>query len=150
MSRNTALGLTLLIAGCASPTVPEPSLTGDWTYNAIALHSADNSIVCNAQYLNLNVRQSGHTFVGTTSGGTLLCTVNGGLVLEDTISHRLVARGLLVEGIVRFDIGPAMGWRHEGRMYNSDIMEGTVTFTVGYTSSKDPVLLTGPFTAVRY
>ncbi len=134
------------VAGCggeqplaASPEIP--SIAGTWTFNASNLSGGGFS--CDAFAYRLSVNQSGTTFTGSYSDGTIRCTEDGktfevGPGLTGTIVNGTVTES----GSVGFDLDTQDF--HQTGTVSGDSMSGTATWRFDFTG-----ILSGSWTASR-
>jgi hypothetical protein len=122
-------------------TEPPPDVAGAWTYNATNL--TGDGLTCTVANMALNLVQSGSTFSGQTSGGTLDC--GGGpqaLPAYPVLNGRLDA-----PTSVSFDIVDPQVWRNVGTISENG-MSGTVTLRV-QDQAGTTYTLSGTFSAQR-
>lgn len=123
------LGLALSL-GCADgPSGPSiPNFGGSWTYSVANLAAPSFYGVCTVSGTSLSIDQSGDTFNGWYSGGTLSC-ING---YSAPFGSGTLTGWAKADGSVRLDFGTsdfgsAFGewdWSNTG-MLSGDSMSGT-------------------------
>lgn len=144
---GTLVGLASSILACGGDngTGPvTPDLTGSWTYGVTDL--SGSGVSCTVVGTVLNIGQSGSTFSGSYSGGTVTCTgpggtasadINGGVVVNGTVNAR---------GGVSFELDTS-DWRSTGTVTGTS-MSGTVTARLN-VGSGGLVLLSGSWSSSR-
>jgi hypothetical protein len=140
-----AIAASLSSSGCGDDaTQPGPDVNGTWEYNATNI--AGTGVSCGISGITMNLSQSGSTFTGTYSPGSVTCTGPGG-TFTDQFDPGVVANGSLIGNNVSFDFDTS-DMRHTGTLAGNSI-SGTVTVRGDLGDPIGEVTLTGPFAAVR-
>ncbi len=125
-------GLTLFACGGEQPQTapPEiPSIAGTWTFNASNLSGGGFS--CDALAYRLSVNQSGTTFTGSYSGGTIRCTGDGKTVEAGPLTGTIVNGTVTESGSVSFDLDTQDF--HQTGTVSGDSMSGTATWRFDFS-----------------
>ena len=142
MRRLFILAAITTLAACGDSTSPGPNLGGSWLYSVSNLTSG--SVTCSSSGTTLSITQSGATFSGSYSGGTLTCLTPSGSS-SGLIGTGAVVSGSLSGNAVSFDLDTG-DWHNSGSISGGS-MSGSVT--VRLTISGTTFVLSGNFGAAR-
>lgn len=123
-----------LLVGCDGSTGPDEQLdlSGAWAYSASNLSGQfddGTSIACQIDGITMNLTQSGSTFTGSTTVGSLECSA-GGLTESGSVSLGPVQNGQLSGNQVSFEITTGSEvWSHSGTA-SANSMSGTVQVSI--------------------
>ncbi len=132
-----------------APATPAPTVTGNWTYEALGLSGTVFGGPLTCDYgLEMFIPGSGATFVGIYSQARLFCSLTGTPELIDFGQGNIVS-GSLIGNQVMFDIDSET--IHNTGTLVGDGMSGQVEIqlVVQVDSSIDTVVVAGAWTATR-
>lgn len=140
-----ATAVTLSACHGSNATGPAaPSVTGNWTYSASNV--SGSGLACDISGVAMGLQQSGNTFTGSLTGGTLSCTASGQTSTQ-SLGSDVVANGTIVGNTVAFDIGTSD--IHDAGTISGNSMSGTVTIRLDLGAPTGVITLSGNFAAVR-
>jgi hypothetical protein len=138
-----AAAVLALVACGGDSTGPNTSdVSGTWMYNATNLNGAGLS--CSITNVTFSLTQTGSSFTGSTSGGTLSCTFAGESDSE-SLGNSTVANGQVDGTAIQFDIGSS-------DLHNAGTRDGksiTGTLTANVEVDTTAVVLSGTFSLVK-
>lgn len=143
MRRFVIPAVVLVLVACGGDSSgPGTNLTGNWLYSVSNLTTG--GLRCSSSGTTLSITQSGSTFSGSYSGGTMTCTSASGA------SSFLIGTGTIISGSlsgnsVSFDLDSS-DCHNVGTLTGSSI-SGTVTVLL--TVDATNYTLTGNFGAAR-
>jgi len=130
-------------ASTGPPTPTNANIAGSWNYSASNLSGA--GFTCNVNGTILNFTQSGATFTGTYSGGTLTCTAPGLPTFSEPLGNGIVATGTVNINNVSFDFDTS-DWRNTGTVSGNSI---SGTAVVRISDGSTTYTLNGSFAATK-
>ena len=141
MRKFFSLFLTLAAVACSDSTGPKnANVSGSWTYSVSNL--SGGGLSCNATGTAVTISQTGTTFTGSYSGGTLNC----GSVGSVGVGTGTVANGTVTNNAVTFNFD-TQDWTNTGTV-SGNSLAGTTTVRLVLTGGQT-VVLTGNFSMVK-
>lgn len=144
-----AVIVAMLVVGCDGDGIPvgvtpHTNVSGTWTYSASNL--SGGGLVCQIEGTRLELEQTGRSFVGIYTGGTLTCVEPvGGRVVP--FGAGVVTAGEVEGNSVTFDFDTS-DIRHSGEV-DGRTMSGALVMRMDVGDPIGVVTLTGNFSAVR-
>ena len=133
--------LVVLLAACSDSTGPkEENVSGAWSYNATNL--SGGGLSCSITGVTMTVSQSGTTFSGTYSPGTLSC----GSLGSTNFTGGTVVTGKVTGSGVSFNFD-TQDWMHNGLISGNSI-SGTTTMRLVLTGGQT-LVMTGNFALAK-
>ncbi len=143
MRRLLIPAVVLVLVACGGDSSgPGTNLTGSWLYSVSNLTTG--GLTCASSGTTLSITQTGNTFSGSYSGGTLTCTTASGTT-SVLIGTGTVVSGSLSGNTVSFNLDTS-DWHNVGTLSGGS-MSGTVTVLL--TLNGTNYTLTGHFGAAR-
>lgn len=138
-----ALALTLTACGDDGPTEPQnANLAGVWLYSANNL--SGSGVACSINGLRLTLQQTGQTFSGNATGGTMTCSASG-FTDSTQMADQPITAGTVTQNSVTFKVGSVL--EHTGHVSGGGLT-GTVTLRAD-NGAGGTLLMSGAFVASK-
>lgn len=135
MSRNglaaAIVAAALAVSACSDSNSPSnfPDLDGTWTYTAAMSGSVGaTTMTCDMTGFRLSINQSGGSFSGTYSQGTMSCMANGQPYSQSGIQGSIRNGNVTEAGSVSFDFDSAD--LHQIGTASATAMSGTANWAI--------------------
>lgn len=139
--RSSVGAVVVLAAGCGDGTGPRPAdLQGVWSYSVNDL--SFGRVICSIKGLTFEITQTGGTFTGTTSGGTLDCQGPLSNPSSTPLSPAPVVNGVIEGDRVVFDFQDA-SYHHDATLAGETLSGQVLVRENGLVTGE------GTFTATR-
>ena len=144
----TVLVATVILASLAcggDSSGPEAvTVTGSW--NASITNLSGGGASCNFSNVRADLQQTGNTFVGTYSGGTVSCSGQGG-TFSDLLDPGSVINGTVNGNAVAFDIDTPDF--HLVGTINGGSMAGTARLVLDFGAPIGSIVMNGNWAAAK-
>ena len=127
----TAVAMIVAVSACSDSSGPSPypDIDGTWTYTAsMSASVGGTTMTCDMTNFRLSIKQSGGTFTGTYSQGSMDCIANGQDYSQSGFMGSVVDGNVTEAGAIRFDFDTAD--LHQTGTCTETAMSGTANWTI--------------------